>query len=86
MTVTVTRRNKLFNVCLLSRYLVTNLSRLTLQPLSCLLNSFATESPESQLVRVTLRLAVYRQSVGLDDKPLETHDQNFYFQTEHLRL
>jgi hypothetical protein len=26
-------------------------------------------------VRVTLRLAVYRQSVRLGDKPLETHDQ-----------
>jgi hypothetical protein len=30
-------------------------------------------------VRVTLRLAVYRQSVRLGDKPLETHD-NFIFQ------
>jgi hypothetical protein len=37
-------------------------------------------------VRVTLRLAVYRQSVHLGDKPLETHDQNFYFPTERLRL
>jgi hypothetical protein len=37
-------------------------------------------------VRITLRLAVYRQSVRLGDKPLETHDQNFYFPTEHLRL
>jgi hypothetical protein len=26
-------------------------------------------------VRVTLQLAVYRQSVLLGDKPLETHDQ-----------
>jgi hypothetical protein len=26
-------------------------------------------------VRVTLRLVVYRQSVRLSDKPLETHDQ-----------
>jgi hypothetical protein len=26
-------------------------------------------------VRVTLRLAVYRQSVRLGDKPLETYDQ-----------
>jgi hypothetical protein len=26
-------------------------------------------------VRVTLRLAVYRQSIRLGDKPLETHDQ-----------
>jgi hypothetical protein len=31
-------------------------------------------------VRVTLRLAVYRQSVRLGDKPLETHDQNFFSQ------
>jgi hypothetical protein len=36
--------------------------------------------------RVTLRLAVYCQSVRLDDKPLETHDQNFYFSSEHLRF
>jgi hypothetical protein len=35
--------------------------------------------------RVTLRLAVYRSSVRLGDKPLETHGQNFYFPTEHLR-
>jgi hypothetical protein len=31
-------------------------------------------------VRVTLRLAVYRQSVRLGDKPLETHDQYFFSQ------
>jgi hypothetical protein len=29
-------------------------------------------------VRVTLRLAVYRQSVGLGVTPLETHDQIFF--------
>jgi hypothetical protein len=29
-------------------------------------------------IRVTLRLAVYRQSVRLCDKPLETHDQYFF--------
>jgi hypothetical protein len=34
----------------------------------------------STRVRVTLRLAVYRQSVRLGDKPLETHDSNFIFQ------
>jgi hypothetical protein len=28
-------------------------------------------------VRVTLRLAFFRQSVRLNDKPLETHDQHF---------
>jgi hypothetical protein len=31
-------------------------------------------------VKVTLRLAVYCQSVRLGDKPLETHDQRFFFQ------
>jgi hypothetical protein len=31
-------------------------------------------------VRVTLRLAVYRQLVRLGDKPLETHDHKFFFQ------
>jgi hypothetical protein len=30
-------------------------------------------------VRVTSRLAVYRQSIRLGDKPLETHDQYFSF-------
>jgi hypothetical protein len=35
-------------------------------------------------VRVTLRLAVYCQSVPLGGKPLETHDQ-YFFSTEHLR-
>jgi hypothetical protein len=41
---------------------------------------------ESVSVRITLRLAVYHQSVRLGDKPLATHDQNSYFPTEHLRL
>jgi hypothetical protein len=31
-------------------------------------------------VRVILRLAVYRKSVRLGDKPHETHDQHFFFQ------
>jgi hypothetical protein len=31
-------------------------------------------------VIVTLRLAVYRQLVRIGVKPLETHDQNFFFQ------
>jgi hypothetical protein len=40
--------------------------------------------PQSRLkvkvkVKVTLRLAVYRQSVCLGVKPLETHDQRFFF-------
>jgi hypothetical protein len=30
-------------------------------------------------VKVTLRLAVYRQSVRLGVRPLETHDQIFFF-------
>jgi hypothetical protein len=33
-----------------------------------------------ELIRVTLQLTVYRQSVRLYDKPLETHDQYFFFQ------
>jgi hypothetical protein len=37
-------------------------------------------------VRINLRMAVYRKTVRLGDKPLETHDQNFYFPTEHLPL
>jgi hypothetical protein len=36
-------------------------------------------------VKVTLQLAVYRQSVCLGIKPLETHDQRFFFPTEPLR-
>jgi hypothetical protein len=35
---------------------------------------------------VTLRLGVYRQSVRLGDNSHKTHDHNFYFLTEHLRL
>jgi hypothetical protein len=35
-------------------------------------------------VKVTLRLAVYHQSVHLGVKPLETHDQTFFFSTELL--
>jgi hypothetical protein len=31
-------------------------------------------------VKFTLRLAVYRQSVRLSIKPLETHDKRFLFQ------
>jgi hypothetical protein len=36
-------------------------------------------------VRVTLRLAVYSQSVRLGAKPLEIHDQRFFFVTEPLQ-
>jgi hypothetical protein len=42
---------------------------------------FFKDSPtELTRFRVTLRLAVYRQSVRLGDKFLETHEQNFIFQ------
>jgi hypothetical protein len=37
-------------------------------------------------VKVTLRLAVYRQSVRLVVKPLETHDQNFWNSTDFFVL
>jgi hypothetical protein len=30
-------------------------------------------------IRITLRLAIYRQSVHLDTKPLQTHGQIFFF-------
>jgi hypothetical protein len=36
-------------------------------------------------VRVTLRLAIYRQSVRLGAKTLESHGQFFFFSIEHLR-
>jgi hypothetical protein len=37
--------------------------------------------PSTNWIRVTLRLAVCRQSVRLGDKPLETHDhRSFFFQ------
>jgi hypothetical protein len=42
--------------------------------------------PTELKVEVTLRLAVYRQSVRLGIKILETHDQYFFFSSEHLRL
>jgi hypothetical protein len=37
------------------------------------------------LIRVTFRLAVYRPSLRLGDKPLEAHDQSYFFPTERLR-
>jgi hypothetical protein len=36
-------------------------------------------------VRVTLLLAVYRQSLCIGVKTLETHDQRFFSPTEPLR-
>jgi hypothetical protein len=43
--------------------------------------SFFNRGPQSHRVKVkgTFRLAVYRQSVHLGAKPLETHDQRFLF-------
>jgi hypothetical protein len=35
-------------------------------------------------VKVTLRRAVYRQSLRLGVKPLETHDQTFYNANLHI--
>jgi hypothetical protein len=37
-------------------------------------------------VRIILTMAVYRQSLRLGDKPLETHNQNIYFPNAHVRL
>jgi hypothetical protein len=42
-------------------------------------------SPLSKLVKVNLRLAVYRPSVCLGVKPFETHDQRYFPPTETLR-
>jgi hypothetical protein len=36
-------------------------------------------------VKVTLRLAVYRQSVRLGAKPLEAQDQRFFYPNELMR-
>jgi hypothetical protein len=62
------------------RFLVTNLQLLLpagkhsiIEP-STALHSLAEPKVK---IRVTLRLAVYRPSVYLGVKPLETHDQNF---------
>jgi hypothetical protein len=43
--------------------------------------------PKYRLVRdrVTLRIAVYRQSVRLGDKPIEAHEQRLFFATEPLQ-
>jgi hypothetical protein len=63
---------------------------LTLHPSSGLLRWIQSvelvPSPALRLrVGVTLRLAVYWQSINLGDKPLETHNQHFSFITKHLR-
>jgi hypothetical protein len=48
------------------------------------LSNVATLKTVKVKVKVTLRLAVYRQSVRLGVKPLDTHDQTFSFSTELL--
>jgi hypothetical protein len=58
------------NVLCLCPYWLANVSQLT--------------KLQSQELRDTLRLAVYCQSVRFGDKPLETHEQNLYFQSEYL--
>jgi hypothetical protein len=53
------------------------------------LNCLQSQLPASHFswlkvkVKVTLRLAVYRQSVCLGVKPLETHNQTFFFQLNY---
>jgi hypothetical protein len=47
-------------------------------------NAFVYYTYNQERERVTLRLTVYGQSVRLDTKPFETHDQRFLFSTEHL--
>jgi hypothetical protein len=44
-----------------------------------------TATGPCQRVRVTLRQAVYRQSVRLGAKPLETHRHIIFFSIDHLR-
>jgi hypothetical protein len=43
-------------------------------------NTLYVQNAELYSVSVTSRLTVYRQSVRLGDKPLETHNQHFFFQ------
>jgi hypothetical protein len=50
------------------------------------LSSISEREREREGERFTLGRAVYSQSIHLDDKPLETHEQWFCFPTEHLRL
>jgi hypothetical protein len=69
-----------------ANYLVTIISQLSgWRPLHTNLLVFSSQA-DFQLstdwikvkVKVSLRLAVYRQSVRLGVKPLETHDQRFF--------
>jgi hypothetical protein len=54
-----------------------NLSQVLLKSVQLTTSETETES-ETDRVRVTLRLAVYHQSVRLADKPLEVHEQSFF--------
>jgi hypothetical protein len=51
----------------------------TSQAINWTLTVFFRLPYRTDLVRVTLRLAVYGQSVRLGDKPLETHDRHLFF-------
>jgi hypothetical protein len=62
-------------LCFYGNVLVTSFT-VILRPLD-----YGTATRGNPGFRVTLRITVYRQSVRLDDKPLESHDQcNFIFQ------
>jgi hypothetical protein len=66
-----------------SRFLVTEILQLLCSRRCPLANTRTTDSFKVE-VKVTLRLAVYCQSVHLDAKPLEDEDQRF-FSTGTLR-
>jgi hypothetical protein len=62
--------------------LIFTIAKDMLHPRPCTLNCAALHYSK---LEVTLRLAVYRQSVCLGVEPLENHDQNFFPLTEPLR-
>jgi hypothetical protein len=66
------------------RYLVTAPNNVD-SSASVLMSLPSGDCVELLRVTVTLRLAVYRQSVRLGAKPLEPHDQRFFFSPEPLR-
>jgi hypothetical protein len=51
----------------------------------CLRSYRLANIPQMSKRKFTLRRAVYRQSVHLGVKPLQTQDQRFFFSTEPLR-
>jgi hypothetical protein len=79
-----------FNIPVCSAYIsrcLVALRKMEIPPLlCCLLDVSLSLYLPFLVVRVTSRLTIYRESVRLGDKPLEIHDQNFYFQTEHLHV